>query len=1322
MTKLKSKRLLSLFVSLAMVMSLIVTPVYAMDTSSGTEASGESSTSQITAPEPEAVAEDAETDDSGADALEAAASDQQENLNAGIAVAATEETDTLPNADDSGVITLTDDVALTGQYIVQNGETVTIDLSGYSITHGTNNTYDYLIVVESGATLIIKDSNAGSNTIEGGVYASGTLTIESGSIAPTSGNYGVYVYGGTVTVSGGTVSAYRAIGGTSGTLNVSGGIFSGTQIGIMDSSSLNVNISGGTITGSHSGVYVSGGTTTITGGTIGSSSTTYAVNVQGGTVAISNGAIIGKYGVYSIGTSEITGGTITATTCAVLAVSGGKVTIGTKGSEDGPTITGDYEAAEVSTSSSATASAEMTIYSGTITGTSYGIAVYGKNSTKDCESKLNVYGGTITAETYFAICGNGSTGQGYDLIYIYGGTITSNNAQAIYHPQQEGTMYVYGGDITGDTGIEVRGGTVVIDDSADATQALTIKATGNPTESSGNTSGSTTSGAAVAIATYNLSDISVTINSGTLLGASAVYESNPNETELTKSVTINMNGGTYDGAVTVEDADESTVTVTVTGGTYSTDVSDYLAESTTDGNNTTAYTVVATDSGNVVVSYTYSSEDVAVVLDASLAYVGSYSSLSSAYTAVKKYTDGTIYLVADITGEKIKVTTDVTFTLDLNGHTLDSKSNTAVLLQSSGASVTINDSGTNGTITTISTTAAVYSTAGSIVINGGTFTYTGDSVGYLVRCGGDDASIEINDGTFSGYYIFRIDSGVITVNGGTFTSDESGSIVYAVDSSASLIITDGWFSSANAFRKSDNDITVTGGYYTVSDTNNNRLKNYIPIGYVVTTETVDDTEWYTVGKGSFTVEYEENEETVIRSSHTTLSAAFSAAQDGDTVVMNDDSESGIKLNDSSKSLTLDLNGHEISDDDADSYVVGVVSGSLTIVDSSEDGTGTITGSISESSSSSITGIVRNMGGTLAIQSGTITIESGNAVNAYGGTTTISGGYMDGDVTTNSTLTITGGYFTADPSDYTGDYEVGENKDADYQYYVSDVIVGKSIALDGVTTILIYVDESGLTSATIGSTTYTDFSDLDTEKVGDINCYEFTQDVISYAMADDYDVILEVTNADDISYTVTTTASVRDYADALFASGDLTVLQENILTALLNYGAKAQIYFDYNTEDLANKNCTDTSDVISAVNVNDLSNYTNKIITNDNSSVSLKSYSLESKANFVLALKFSGSVEDLTVEVTGTDDTAYGYSTSGYYVLVELDATQLGDTLTVTLTNSDNTGTYSFTTSALSYARTVITNNSDTNKTSLYQALYLYYMSFSSESQEGGEAS
>ncbi|MCD8018459.1 MAG: hypothetical protein LUF92_02405 [Clostridiales bacterium] len=1315
MTKLKSKSLLSLFVSLAMVMSLIVTPVYAMDTSSGTEASGESSTSQITAPEPEAVAEDAEADDSGADALEAAASDQQENLNAGIAVAATEETDTLPDAYDSGVITLTDDVALTGQYTVKNGETVTIDLSGYSITHGTNNTYDYLIVVESGATLTIKDSNPGSNTIEGGVYASGTLTIESGTIAPTSGNYGVYVYGGTVTVSGGTVSAYRAICGTSGTLNVSGGTVSGTQIGIMDASSLNVNISGGTITGSHSGVYVSGGATTITNGVIGSSSTTYAVNVQGGTVAISSGTITGNYGVYSIGTTEIIGGTITATTCAVLAVSGGKVTIGTKGSEDGPTITGEYEAAEVSTSSSATASAEMTIYSGTITGTSYGIGVYGKNSTEGCESKLNVYDGTITAETYFTICGNGSTGQGYDLIYIYGGTITSNNAQAIYHPQQEGTMYVYGGDITGDTGIEVRSGTVVIDDDADDTAPLTITATGTPTDSEGNNSGSTTSGAAVAIAPYDNDVISVTINSGTLSGESAVYESNPNNTDLTKTVTITMTGGTYNGTVTVEDADTENVSVVVTGGTYSTDVSEYLAESTTDDEgNTTTYTVVATDSGNVVVSYTYALNDVAVVLDASLAYVGSYSSLSSAYTTVKKYTGGTIYLVADITGEKIKVTTDVTFTLDLNGHTLNSGSNTAVLLQSSGASVTINDSGTDGTITTTSTTAAVYSTAGTIVINGGIFTYTGDSVGYLVRCGGDDASIEINDGTFSGYYIFHIDSGVITVNGGTFTSDESGSIVYDVASGASLIITDGWFSSDNAFRKSDNDITVTGGYYTVSETNNNRLKNYIPIGYVVTTETVDDTEWYTVGKGSFTVECEENEETVIRSSHTTLSAAFSAAQDGDTVVMNDDSESGIKLNDS-RSLTLDLNGHEISDDDADSYVVGVVSGSLTIVDSSEDGSGTITGSISESSSSSITGIVRNMGGTLVIESGTITIESGNAVNAYGGTTTISGGYIDGDVTTNSTLTITGGYFTADPSDYTGDYEVGENEDADYQYYVSDVIVGKSIALDGVTTILIYVDESGLTSATIGSTTYTDFSDLDTEMVGDIDCYEFTQDVISYAMADDYDVILEVTNTDDISYTVTTTASVRDYADVLFESGSLDTQQEDILTALLNYGARAQIYFDYNTEDLANKNCDDTSTEISSVTVDDLSSYKNTLVTNTGDLISLKSYDLECKANFVLMLKFSGSVEDLTVTVAGTDNAAYSCSTNGYYVLVELDATQLGDTLTVTLTNSDNTGTYSFTTSALSYARTVIKNNSSEYKTSLFQALYLYYKSFDSES-------
>jgi len=489
-------------------------------------------------------------------------------------------------ATESTTITLLKDVEIDeGQIVFGNSSAaITLDLAGYTISRG-DSTYYALTVVNSGTTLTVQDSGEDSS---GGIDATFTSSTSKESYAIWNK--------GTLNITGGTYAGYRAIYGTAGTLNVSGGTFSGKQIGIMASGTMNVSISKGTITGSsHSGVYMgSSGTLNITGGTI---SSYYTVNVLSGTLEIDgeNVSIGGTYGVWCQGASvvaTIKSGKIAGETGGVMAFSGADVTIGTKDSSSGPEISGSYEAVEISTSSSATASSTVKVYSGTLSGTSYGICIYGKNSTY--YSKLYVYGGTITATDYFAITGNGSSGQGYDEIYIYGGTISSKNGQAIYHPQQDGKMYVYGGTITGVTGIEVRAGTVVIDDDVDSTQALIITATGDPTAYGENYSGATTTGAAIAIAQYNNTNISVTIKSGTFRGTTAVAAINPNGYDLKCTTTVAISGGTFTGDL-VEKIDDA---LQISGGTYSVSVdSEYCADgytpttASTDGDGNTTYTV-----------------------------------------------------------------------------------------------------------------------------------------------------------------------------------------------------------------------------------------------------------------------------------------------------------------------------------------------------------------------------------------------------------------------------------------------------------------------------------------------------------------------------------------------------------------------------------------------------------------------------------------------------------------------------------------------------------------------------------------------------------
>lgn len=169
---------------------------------------------------------------------------------------------------------------------------------------------------------------------------------------------------------------------------------------------------------------------------------------------------------------------------------------------------------------------------------------------------LVINGGIFTGY-YYAITGNGSRHN--TEITINAGTFTgtaANDNSAIYHPQQ-GTLIINGGTFTGySAAIELRAGTLEINDGT-----FTATATEYSCNPSG--SGTTTVGAAIAIAQHNTQkDIAVTINGGTFEGVKAINEANP-QGNPAPAVAMSVTDGDFTGEVSTVDVHEF-----ISGGTY----------------------------------------------------------------------------------------------------------------------------------------------------------------------------------------------------------------------------------------------------------------------------------------------------------------------------------------------------------------------------------------------------------------------------------------------------------------------------------------------------------------------------------------------------------------------------------------------------------------------------------------------------------------------------------------------------------------------------------------------------------------------------------
>ncbi len=269
-------------------------------------------------------------------------------------------------------------------------------------------------------------------------------------------------------------------------------------------------------------------------------------------------------------------------------------------------------------------------------------------------SDVNVYGTVKSlAEDAGAIMGNGNYTLGENKISIYDGAWVEARSHAIYCPQT-GSLNITGGTIKskGTTAIEMRRGTL----NVSGNPTITTEATSYSVKE--NKSGATTVGAAVAIAPYDTSTMNISISGGTFTGKEALSYANPNK---------------------VANPD---VTINVTGGTFSTAITDALTNAEVKSN-FDKLAVVKDSNG-----YTYS------VSDAAVASVGetTYPSLEAAFA--KAATGDTITLLANAkVYSRININNGKKLTLNLGNFNIDNEHSDRLFYVKDGA-LTVTGQGT----------------------------------------------------------------------------------------------------------------------------------------------------------------------------------------------------------------------------------------------------------------------------------------------------------------------------------------------------------------------------------------------------------------------------------------------------------------------------------------------------------------------------------------------------------------------------------------------------------------------------------------------------
>ena len=248
-------------------------------------------------------------------------------------------------------------------------------------------------------------------------------------------------------------------------------------------------------------------------------------------------------------------------------------------------------------------------------------------------------------------------------VTIRNSTLNSDEQLGIYYPPKSGVLTIENSVITAGTGVVVKGGTVNIlgEETKIVTDGNKVVPEDYYTGATDGSSSLTMTGDALYVESgYNDRDIVVNVQNGTL--------------KSTNSYAIQMFVKTDEEVAVKRD-------VAVSGGTFSSDVSEYISDE---------YTVVETENGFEVQKLGAENAVASVGTGENVNY---YKTVAE---AVENANNGTVTLLQNATFDTLPLSSGSVI-VDLNGYTLTSVSGETSVIQK-GANLTIQDSKGTGTL------------------------------------------------------------------------------------------------------------------------------------------------------------------------------------------------------------------------------------------------------------------------------------------------------------------------------------------------------------------------------------------------------------------------------------------------------------------------------------------------------------------------------------------------------------------------------------------------------------------------------------------------